>query len=44
MHYQHRISKRKRSRKIGFRARMRTKGGRRIISNKRRKGRQVQAV
>ena len=44
MHYPHRISKRKRSRKIGFRARMRTKGGRRIISNRRRKGRQVQVA
>ncbi|HDZ22359.1 hypothetical protein LCGC14_0204070 [marine sediment metagenome] len=44
MHYQHRISKRKRARKIGFRARMRTPGGRKLINRKRRKGRQVQAV
>ena len=44
MHYPRRISKRKRARKIGFRARMRTKGGRRIISRKRRAGRQVQVV
>ena len=44
MHYPHRISKRKRARKIGFRARMRTKGGRKVISRKRRTGRQVQVV
>ncbi len=44
MHYPHRISKRKRARKIGFRARMRTPGGRRIINAKRRAGKQVQAV
>lgn len=44
MHYPRRISKRKRARKIGFRARMRTPSGRRIINRKRRAGRQVQAV
>ncbi|MDP6545595.1 MAG: bL34 family ribosomal protein [Phycisphaerae bacterium] len=44
MHYPRRISKRKRARKLGFRARMRTVGGRRIINNKRRKGKQVQAI
>ena len=44
MHYPHRVSKTKRARKIGFRARMRTKSGRRIINRKRRKGRQVQVV
>lgn len=44
MHYPHRISKRKRSRKMGFRARMRTVGGRKIINRKRRLGRQVQAI
>lgn len=44
MHYPHRISKVKRARKIGFRARMRTKSGRKIINAKRRVGRQVQVV
>ena len=44
MHYPHRISKRKRVRKIGFRARMRTKGGRDTINRKRRRGRKVQVV
>ncbi|MHC4617485.1 MAG: 50S ribosomal protein L34 [Planctomycetota bacterium] len=37
----HRWSKAKRLRKGGFRARMRTRRGRRIINNKRRKGRKV---
>lgn len=44
MHYPHRISKVKRARKIGFRARMRTKKGRQIINAKRRAGRKVQVV
>ncbi|MDP7163529.1 MAG: 50S ribosomal protein L34 [Phycisphaerae bacterium] len=44
MHYPHRISKRKRLRKHGFRARMRTASGRKIINRKRRKGRKVQVV
>ena len=44
MHYPHRISKVKRARKIGFRARMRTKSGRKIINAKRRVGRLVQVV
>ena len=44
MHYPHRISKRKRVRKLGFRARMRTANGRKIINAKRRAGKQVQIV
>jgi large subunit ribosomal protein L34 len=44
MHYPHRISKVKRARKIGFRARMSTKKGRQIINAKRRAGRKVQVV
>jgi ribosomal protein L34 len=44
MHYHHKISKRRRARRIGFRARMRTRRGRRLIRNKRRRGRQVQVV
>ncbi len=44
MHYPHRISKRKRARKIGFRARMRTHSGRKLINRKRRAGRKAQAV
>jgi large subunit ribosomal protein L34 len=44
MHYPHRISKVKRARKIGFRARMRTKKGRQMINAKRRVGRRVQVV
>lgn len=39
MHYPRRISKIKRARKQGFRARMRTPGGRKIINAKRRNGR-----
>ena len=38
MHYPHRNSKIKRKRKQGFRARMRTPSGRRIINGKRRRG------
>ncbi len=44
MHYDHRISARKRARKSGFRARMRTANGRKLISRKRRVGRKVQVV
>ena len=44
MHYPHKISKRKRAKKIGFRARMRTPGGRNTINRKRREGRKVQVV
>lgn len=41
MKYPHRISKIKRKRKHGFRARMRTHSGRKIISRKRRVGRRI---
>ncbi len=41
MHYPHRISRRKRYRKHGFLARMRTAGGRKVIARKRRKGRRL---
>ncbi len=44
MHYPHRISKIKRKRNIGFRARMKTKNGRKIINSKRRHGRFVNAA
>ena len=44
MHYPHKISKVKRARKIGFRARMRTASGRKLINAKRRAGRKVQDV
>ncbi|MBN1513273.1 MAG: 50S ribosomal protein L34 [Phycisphaerae bacterium] len=39
MHYPRRISKIKRARKQGFRARMRTANGRKLINRKRRDGR-----
>jgi len=41
IHYPRRISKIKRARRFGFRARMKTKAGRRIINRKRRMGRRV---
>ncbi len=44
MHYPRKISKRKRARRIGFRARMKTKKGRAMINRKRRAGRQVQVA
>ena len=44
MHYPHRISKIKRARKLGFRARMRTKNGRKLINAKRAAGRKVSVV
>jgi large subunit ribosomal protein L34 len=44
MHYPRRISNIKRVRKFGFRARMKTKGGRKMINRKRRKGRAVTAA
>ena len=44
MHYPHKTSRVKRARKIGFRARMKTKTGRQMINLKRRAGRKVQVV
>ena len=44
MHYPKRISKVKRARKLGFRARMKTRNGRKMINAKRRVGRRVQVV
>lgn len=44
MHYPHKTSKIKRARKLGFRARMRTTNGRKMINRKRRAGRRVQVV
>jgi large subunit ribosomal protein L34 len=44
MHYPHKVSKVKRARKIGFRARMKSSNGRKTINRKRRAGRRVQVV
>ena len=44
MHYPRRVSKIKRVRNFGFRARMKTRLGRKMINNKRRKGRRLTAV
>lgn len=41
MHYPHKVSKIKRIRKVGFRARMRTTAGRKMINSQRRAGRRV---
>jgi len=41
MHYPRRVSKISRIRKVGFRARMRTKGGRKMINRRRRIGRSL---
>ena len=39
VHYARRLSNRKRARRFGFRARMKTRNGRKIINAKRRVGR-----
>jgi len=44
MHYPRRVSKIKRVRKFGFRARMKTKLGRKMISRKRRMGRRLSGI
>ena len=44
MHYPHKSSAKKRARKSGFRKRMSTKLGRKMINRKRRAGRKVQIV
>jgi large subunit ribosomal protein L34 len=41
MHYPHRVSRVKRKRAIGFRARMKTKNGRKLINRKRAAGRSL---
>ena len=41
MHYPRRVSRIKRKRSIGFRARMRTKNGRKMMNRKRRLGRSL---
>ena len=41
MHYPHKTSRIKKLRKVGFRARMRTTKGRKIVNRKRRLGRAV---
>ncbi|MHC4832701.1 MAG: 50S ribosomal protein L34 [Planctomycetota bacterium] len=41
MHYPHKLSRIKKLRKVGFRARMKTSKGRRIINRRRRLGRRV---
>ena len=41
MHYPHRTSRLKRKRSIGFRARMKTKHGRRMMNRKRKVGRSL---
>jgi len=41
MHYPHKISKRKKIRKVGFRSRMSTSKGRKLINRQRRVGRKI---
>lgn len=44
MHYPRRVSRIKRKRSIGFRARMKTKSGRKIINRRRRLGRNLNSA
>ncbi len=44
IHYPRRISRIKRVRKLGFRARMRTKSGRKMLNRRRRIGRRLDSV
>jgi len=41
MHYPHKVSRIKKVRKVGFRSRMSTRKGRKIINSKRRLGRSL---
>lgn len=44
MHYPRRTSKIKRRRQFGFRARMKTRSGRKLLNRRRRMGRTLQTV
>ncbi len=44
MHYQHKVSKLRKKRRVGFRARMRTSSGRKILNRRRRIGRKLTTV
>lgn len=44
MHYPRRTSKIKRRRKVGFRARMKTKSGRKLLNRRRSIGRTLQTI
>ena len=44
VHYPHKVSNKKRARKIGFRARMKSKKGRQMLNRKRRVGRSVNSI
>ncbi len=44
MHYPHKNSKLRKKRRVGFRARMRTSSGRKILNRRRRIGRKLTSV